>query len=100
MSNEPGKVIFKAGQTNPVDYVVHQENMAREYQIAVENMGIVRERLSECLRTEGINQFTNCKELREQYFALCKDRFRGMVLPPEMEKINRDVPGLLGNNKK
>lgn len=70
--------------------------------MAVENMTLVRERLAHCARTEGVNQFERCKELREQYWALCNDRFRGMVFPEGAEPSNRLVPGLINpaNNKK
>ena len=70
------------------------EQMIREYGIALEHMNIIRERLEHCVRTEGVNSMTECKDLREQYFALCNDRFRGMQFPPDAQPKNRDVPGL------
>ena len=69
------------------------EAVVREYQIAIEGMHLVRERLADCVRHEGVNQFVNCKELREQYWALCNDRYRGMVFPEGAEPKNRNVPG-------
>ena len=68
----------------------HERNeiLAREYMVAVEGMHIIGEKLAHCFRTEGVNHYVNCRELREKYAALCKDRFRGMVLPQEVE--NRD----------
>lgn len=78
-------------------YGFHEKNeqMAREYQIAIEGMNITREKLAHCVRTEGVNQFVKCKELREKYWLLCQDRFRGMVLPEDMITENRRVPGLI-----
>ena len=57
--------------------------------IATQSMNLLREKLAHCFRTEGVNHFTNCKELREKYFSLCQDRFNGMVLPPGLEISNR-----------
>lgn len=81
------------------DFNVRNENLVREHQIAIENMGLVRERLAHCARTEGVNQFVNCKELREKYFALCNDRFNGMIFPENAQPISRQVPGLVPLNK-
>lgn len=65
----------------------HERNeiLAREYMVAVEGMHLIGEKLAHCFRTEGVNHYVNCRELREKYAALCKDRFRGMVLPQEIE---------------
>ena len=75
------------------EYNARNEAVVREYQIAIEGMRLVRERLADCVRHEGVNQFVNCKELREQYWALCNDRYRGMVFPEGSEPKNRNVPG-------
>ena len=81
--------------SSPFNFNVRNEQLIREYQVAVEGMKLVRERLAHCARTEGANQFVNCKELREQYLALCNDRFKGMVFPEDSQPLNRNVPGLL-----
>jgi hypothetical protein len=81
--------------SSPYNYNIRQEQLVREYQVALENMQIVRERLAHCVRTEGVNQFVKCKELREQYLALCTDRFKGMIFPPDAQPLNRTTPGLL-----
>lgn len=87
-------------RSNPVNFNIRNEQLVREYQIAIEGMGLVRERLAHCARTEGVNQVVNCKELREQYYALCQDRFRGMVFPEDAQPDNRFVPGLVVTAKK
>ncbi|RYH30642.1 hypothetical protein EON65_04545 [archaeon] len=79
---------------SPYDNKVRADKMAREHQIAVEYMEIIRERLADCVRTETVNQFTACKELREKYFSLCADRYHGMLFPPGEEPFNREVPGI------
>jgi hypothetical protein len=73
---------------------VLNEKFVREYQIAIEGMNVIKERLAHCARTEGVNQFENCKELREKYYALCSDRFHGMIFPPGLESLNRSLPGI------
>ena len=80
---------------NLIEQAEKKEKLTRECAIAVEHMNELRERLADCVRRETVNQFVNCKELREQYFALCTDRYRGMVFPPGFEPTNREVPGLI-----
>lgn len=86
---------FQDKSNGVVAFNVRNEQLVREYQIAIEGMTLVRERLAHCVRTEGVNQVANCKELREQYFALCNDRFRGMIFPEDSQPVNRFVPGLV-----
>lgn len=93
MSSEP-QPSFK-DRSSPYAFNVRNEQLIREYQIAIEGMEIVRERLAHCVRTEGVNQFVNCAELREKYSALCNDRFKGMIFPEDAQPANRLVPGLI-----
>jgi hypothetical protein len=78
---------------SPTEFFIRREILSREYQIAVERQKLVRERLAHCFRTEGVNQFVNCKELREQYMNLTNDRFHGMIFPPDAQPVNRLIPG-------
>ena len=73
---------------------LRSDQLAREQQIANETMFLVGERLARCFRTEGVNHFVNCKELRERYWALCSDRTGGMLFPPGAEPVNRNKAGL------
>lgn len=90
---------FKGSAATPYDYHVKQEQMMREYQIALENMAIVRENLKECARTEGVNQFTNCREIREEYVKLVQDRHHGIVFPSGEEPKSRQTPGVTYGRK-
>jgi hypothetical protein len=81
--------------SSPYNFHVRQEHLTREYQIALENMSMLRDELGHCVRTEGVNQFVNCKELRQKYFDLCQDKYRGMLMPPGARDFNRQVPGLV-----
>lgn len=69
------------------------EQIVREKEIAIQWMNIVRERLAHCARTEGLNQFVNCKELRESYMEIVNDRYKGAIFPEGCEPLNRTVPG-------
>jgi hypothetical protein len=71
------------------------EQLVRENLIAIQWLNIVRERLAHCARTEGLNQFVNCKELREQYMDIVNDRYKGAIFPEGCEPLNRTVPGLI-----
>lgn len=79
---------------SPYENYVKDDKFAREKKIAAEHMQLVRERLTHCVRTETVNQFHACKELREQYLELCMDRYHGMLFPPGEEPQNRQVPGI------
>eukprot|EP00608_Synchroma_pusillum_P009778 CAMPEP_0198422672 /NCGR_PEP_ID=MMETSP1452-20131203/2551_1 /TAXON_ID=1181717 /ORGANISM="Synchroma pusillum, Strain CCMP3072" /LENGTH=105 /DNA_ID=CAMNT_0044142947 /DNA_START=94 /DNA_END=411 /DNA_ORIENTATION=+ len=89
-------------RNSAANYHLTRAVLAREYLIAVERMKIVREDLKVCVLREGVNQYHNCRELRERYFNLCMDRFRGMTLPPGFEPTpeQRQIPGLEGPYKK
>lgn len=82
-----------AVRDSPAEYHSRRETMVREYQIGLERQKIIRERLAHCFRTEGVNQFINCKELRDQYMELTNDRYHGMIFPADSQPINRNVPG-------
>jgi len=82
-------------RSTPFNFHLRNDQLIREYQIGLEEMSLVRREFAHCNRTEGVNHFVNCKELREQYAALCLDRFRGMVMPPDSLPMDRRVPGLV-----
>lgn len=86
---------YKLNSESPYDYHVKKGQLVKEYQIAVETMNIVREELAECVRSEGVNQFRNCRELREKYMQLQRDRYHGMVFPEDLQPASREIPGLI-----
>ena len=85
---------YHKDKSNVVAFNERNEAMVREYGIACQAMQLSRERLAHCVRTETVNMMTNCKTERETYFALCNDRFRGMIFPEGVTPPNREVPGL------
>ena len=52
---------------DPVAFVQQREHDTRERMIDVEKAKLIRERLRECYRNEGVNHFENCKDLVEKY---------------------------------
>lgn len=85
--------------STPYNFHVRNDLLTAEYQIAIEHMNIVREKLATCAMEETVNQFVNCKELKNQYLELCQDRYRGMLFPPGTGPANRQVPGLIAPKK-
>lgn len=79
----------------PAEFYQRNEELVREQEIALQSMRLAGERLAHCFRTEGVNQFANCKDLREKYWALNIDRYHGMLFPAGEEPKNRQVPGLI-----
>lgn len=89
-----------ADHTSAADYIVRSDLLAREHQVAIESMGLLRDKLAHCFRTEGVNHYVNCKELREKYANLCKDRFHGMILPSGIEIENRELHSMKATKPK
>ena len=85
--------------STPYNFHLRNDQILREYQIGIEEMNLLRTEMAHCFRTEGVNQFNNCKELREKYVGLCQDRFRGMLMPPDSLPMDRTVPGLVAPKK-
>ena len=54
-------------RADPVAFVRQREHETREAMIDIEKAKLIRERLRECYRREGVNHFENCKELVEKY---------------------------------
>lgn len=88
------------GGVSPYEYHVQEGAKIREYAIANARMKLIRERMEECVRTEGVNRFLNCKELREQYYELVVDKYNGMIFPPGEQPVSRKVPGLITDFKR
>jgi hypothetical protein len=81
--------------SSPYNFQVRNGQISKEIQIGIEEMGLVTEELSDCVRRENVNQFVNCRELREKYFLLCQDRLRGALIPPDAKVYSRNLPGIV-----
>lgn len=66
---------------NPVKYLQSIEQRARERQVAVETVRLLRQDVIACYRKEGVNHYENCKEPVERYVRLVLKRDVGQVNP-------------------
>jgi NAD-dependent oxidoreductase involved in siderophore biosynthesis len=62
--------------------LMSRDTAVREYQISIENLAILRERLVDCARREHVNQFIKCKEIRNKYIAAARDC--GLIVPNDV----------------
>jgi hypothetical protein len=64
------------------------EQRARERQVAIETVKILRRRLVECVRKEGVNLHENCQEQAQAYYNQITKKDYGQLHPkwenPEM----------------
>lgn len=88
------KKYYKQGMS-PYDYHCKREVDMKEHYIAIAHQQLLRERLAVCVRSEGVNQFVNCKELREKYAEVCRDRYHGQLFAEGDEPAHRQTPGLI-----
>lgn len=88
------KKYYKDG-LSPYEMYCKREVDMKEHYIANAHQQLARERLAECVRSEGVNQFVNCKELREKYTELCRDRYHGQLFAEGFEPKSRQVPGMI-----
>mmetsp|Transcript_9027 Transcript_9027/g.19137 ORF Transcript_9027/g.19137 Transcript_9027/m.19137 type:complete len:112 (-) Transcript_9027:210-545(-) len=71
---------------DPVKYLQATEQRARERQIAVETVRILRKDVIECYRKEGVNHYDNCKEVCERYYRVITKKDLGQVQPNWADK--------------
>lgn len=73
--------------------------LVKEYHIAIERQLIAHDRLAECNRSEGVNQFVNCRDLALKYLELSEDKYHGMKFPPGVEVNRNRIPGLIKHSE-
>lgn len=57
------------------------EQRARERQVAVETVKILRQRVIECYRYEGVNHYENCKVQVQDYCNIINKKDHGQLHP-------------------
>ncbi|KAL6774196.1 hypothetical protein ACKKBG_A24135 [Auxenochlorella protothecoides x Auxenochlorella symbiontica] len=57
---------------DPVLYYRHREAAVTEAYIKVSEAKVLRRKLKECYRTEGIDHLTQCKEVAQKYLEAIK----------------------------
>jgi len=66
---------------DPVKFLQAVEQRARERQIAIETVKILRQRVAECYRREGVNHYENCKEPVQDYYNIIIKKDYGQLHP-------------------
>merc|ERR1719384_1175141 len=66
---------------DPVKFIQAAEQRARERQIAIETVRLLRQDVIDCYRREGVNHFENCKEVNETYYKVIIQKDNGQVHP-------------------
>mmetsp|Transcript_31666 Transcript_31666/g.75585 ORF Transcript_31666/g.75585 Transcript_31666/m.75585 type:complete len:112 (-) Transcript_31666:126-461(-) len=66
---------------DPVKYLQSLEQRARERQVAIETVRLLRRDVIECYRREGVNHYENCKEPVEKYAKVVLKKDVGQVNP-------------------
>mmetsp|Transcript_22668 Transcript_22668/g.37893 ORF Transcript_22668/g.37893 Transcript_22668/m.37893 type:complete len:102 (-) Transcript_22668:207-512(-) len=57
---------------DPVAGFEQREYVVREKMVEVAKCQIIRDRLQDCVRKEGVNHYEHCKELSSKYVSMIK----------------------------
>ena len=66
---------------DPVKLLLSIEQRARERQVAYETVKILRTKVIECYRREGVNHYDNCKEPVAAYYNVIIRKDLGQLQP-------------------
>ncbi|KAK9804440.1 hypothetical protein WJX73_000753 [Symbiochloris irregularis] len=58
---------------DPVALVEFREYAVRQKKVQVEKAKVLRQQLTRCYKTEGVNHFENCRNLRVAYMEAIKN---------------------------
>ncbi|KAL7573280.1 hypothetical protein ACA910_003425 [Epithemia clementina (nom. ined.)] len=75
---------------DPVGYLNAVEQRARERQVAIETVKILRERLRTCARREGVNGHENCRKEALDYLEVINRRDIGQLQPNWRDPEKKD----------
>jgi len=76
---------------DPVKFLQAAEQRARERQVAVETIKIMRRDVIECYRREGVNHFENCREVATKYYNVIRKKDKGQLQPKWEDPSKNDV---------
>mmetsp|Transcript_12064 Transcript_12064/g.20457 ORF Transcript_12064/g.20457 Transcript_12064/m.20457 type:complete len:102 (-) Transcript_12064:223-528(-) len=68
--------------SDPGGYILSVEQRARERQVAIETVRLLRRRVIECYRKEGVNHYENCKKPVQDYCEIIIKKDFGQLQPP------------------
>jgi NADH-ubiquinone oxidoreductase subunit 10 len=75
---------------DPVKFLQAVEQRARERQVAYETVRILRSRVIECYRREGVNHYDNCKKPVQDFYNIIKKRDYGQLHPDWENPVMKD----------
>lgn len=66
---------------DPVAFLHANEQRARERQVAIETVKLLRQRVIECVRKEGVNHYENCRHEASDYYNTVTKKDMGQLHP-------------------
>lgn len=71
-------------------YLRANEQRARERQVAYETVKLLRQRVIECYRANGVNHYEECREVGQAYYDVIKKKGLGQVQPDWSDPKKKD----------
>ena len=66
---------------DPVAYLQSIEQRARERQVAFETVKLLRQRVIDCYRKEGVNHYEECRQVAQDYYDTISKKDLGQLKP-------------------
>mmetsp|Transcript_35032 Transcript_35032/g.53731 ORF Transcript_35032/g.53731 Transcript_35032/m.53731 type:complete len:110 (+) Transcript_35032:2401-2730(+) len=81
----------KSGRAlDPNKLLLAKEQRAREHNVAIETLRLLRKDVIQCYRAEGLNHYDKCKAVCEKYYKVASQRDSGTVHPNWTDKSMSD----------
>lgn len=68
---------------DPVAFLQSVEQRARERQVAYETVKLLRQRVINCYRKEGVNHYENCKKEAQDLYDIVSQKDLGQLQPSQ-----------------
>ncbi|CAM9461151.1 unnamed protein product [Discosporangium mesarthrocarpum] len=78
---EPTPHVDLSDRSDPVAWAKSRQQAVREKIIAKERVNLLRLKVVDCYRKEGVNHYVNCKELTTKYLSLIQGKKYGTLKP-------------------
>ena len=79
--HSPLLVLQRGRAADPVAYLQAVEQRARERQVAYETVKLLRQRVIQCYRREGVNHYENCRQEATDYYNVVTKKDLGQLQP-------------------
>jgi hypothetical protein len=71
---------------DPVGYLRDVEQRGRERQVAYETVKLLRQKVIECYRKQGVNHYEDCRDVGQQYYDVVIKKNLGQLQPEWITK--------------